>query len=240
MAKCKNNKIKLLVIDDNLDDCRMLSEFFSSCKEIDFCGFVLDGYKGLEKVKKDYPDIVLTDFIMPKFDGFEVVKNIKKANGSKIKVIVLSGVGDVKVVNKAFECGADYYVMKPVSLAFLKQKIISVFSEKSESLFDAKSINICMKDIGIPTKLSGYDYAVEAVNIMLKSKRGLRLKEISGEIADNNYTTVQCVDACLHNAILKAHEKQNRKYTDLFGRLKRCPSNYVFLRTLREYIEDKK
>lgn len=234
----KNNKIRLIIIDDNEDDCDLLKEFFSNCDDIELCSVELNSIEGVRKVKKYNPDVVLTDFVMPNIDGSEVIKSIKMTSDENPKVIVLSGVNDIKIINEAFECGADYYLMKPVSLLFLKEKIISIFNKDRKNNFKDRSVNACIRDIGVPIRLSGYDYAVEAVNMMLESDRGMMLKEINGVIAQKNYTSIQCVDACLHNAILKAHELHNSKYESLFGEVKRCPSNYIFLRTVREYIRN--
>ena len=233
----ETDKIRLAIIDDNAEDCYAFSKFFSSCPEIEICKAFTNVDDGLKNISKIVPNLVLTDFIMPDMDGSQVIKNIKSIYNEKVKVIVLSGVNDSKIINEAFRCGADYYLLKPISPTFLKERIISIFNKNEEYKFKGLSINKFVKDIGIPIGLSGYDYAIDAINIMLKSAKGIMLKEINSLIAQKNYTSIQCVDACLHNAIKKAHYTGNEQYKNLFGNARKCPSNYVFLRVIREYIK---
>lgn len=232
----KSEKIKLVVIDDNEDDCNLFKEFFSSCSDIEICAVESNSVDGLKKVEEYNPDVVLTDFIMPNIDGSEVIKRIRANLLKNPKIIVLSGINDISIINEALECGADYYLMKPISLFFLKEKIVSIFNRSIKNGNKDRRVNTCIRSIGLPIGLSGYDYAVDAVNMMLENERGMILKEITSIIAEKNYTSIQCVDACLHNAILKAHELQNKKYKSLFGDIPKCPSNYVFLRVVREYM----
>lgn len=239
-------KIKLLIIDDNIDDCKIYKEFFSLHPEVEICAISTDGIEGINLAKKHRPDVVLTDFIMPNIDGSEIVRNINSTLGDKTKVIVLSGISDTTIINETLKCGADYYLMKPVELKFLLQKIISVYNKdknhKNHNTYNNTKcyINNYVNSIGVPVGLSGYDYIIEGINIMVKNKRGMLLKEINGVIAKNNYTSIQCVDACMRNAIIKTHENCNTKYMNLFGKPNKCPSNYVFLRTIREDIINNK
>lgn len=73
----------------------------------------LDGEKGLELIKEEKPDLVLLDLILPKKDGFEVLKEIKESEELKdIPVIILTnleGIGDVK---RALSLGATTYLVK--------------------------------------------------------------------------------------------------------------------------------
>lgn len=68
-----------------------------------------DGKEALDKFEKEKPDLVLLDIIMPEVDGIEVLKNI----GKKAKVIVISAVGQEKMVEEAKELGALDYIVKP-------------------------------------------------------------------------------------------------------------------------------
>jgi two-component system chemotaxis response regulator CheY len=68
-----------------------------------------DGKEALEKIKSEKPDLVLLDVIMPNLGGIEVVKEI----GRQYKVIIVSAVGQEKVVKEAESYGAVGYVIKP-------------------------------------------------------------------------------------------------------------------------------
>ena len=72
-----------------------------------------DGKEGLAELKKEKPDIVLLDLLMPVMDGFEVLKQMKvdKALAS-LPVIILSNVDQKQDLDKAMELGATDYLIK--------------------------------------------------------------------------------------------------------------------------------
>jgi DNA-binding response OmpR family regulator len=73
----------------------------------------LDGETGVEIATKEKPDLVLLDLILPKKDGFEVLKALKENPETKdIKVIVLTNLETSSDVEKALELGATNYLVK--------------------------------------------------------------------------------------------------------------------------------
>lgn len=71
----------------------------------------LDGAAGLDLAKKEKPDLILLDIILPKMDGFDVLKGLKEEN-SKIPVIVLTNLSDINDIQKALDLGATTYLVK--------------------------------------------------------------------------------------------------------------------------------
>lgn len=73
----------------------------------------LDGEEGLNLVKKEKPDLVLLDLILPKKDGFEVLKEMKADEKLKgIPVIILTNLEGTGDVEKALNLGATTYLVK--------------------------------------------------------------------------------------------------------------------------------
>lgn len=73
----------------------------------------LDGEIGLRLVKEKKPDLVLLDLILPKMDGFEVLKELKKNKETKdIPVIILTNLEKSEDVDRALELGATTYLVK--------------------------------------------------------------------------------------------------------------------------------
>lgn len=73
----------------------------------------LDGEEGLKLIKKEKPDLILLDLILPKKDGFEILKEIKEGEETKdIPVIVLTNLEGVGDVEKALSLGAATYLVK--------------------------------------------------------------------------------------------------------------------------------
>ena len=72
-----------------------------------------DGEEAMERIRKERPDLILLDLLMPKRDGFFVLQEVKKNPEWKlIPIIVLSNLGGDVEIKKALEMGADDYFVK--------------------------------------------------------------------------------------------------------------------------------
>jgi DNA-binding response OmpR family regulator len=75
---------------------------------------VEDGEAALEAVRREHPDLILLDLLIPKLDGFEVLKVLKKkSDTAQIPVIVLTAKAEEEDRQRAFDLGADNYMTKP-------------------------------------------------------------------------------------------------------------------------------
>lgn len=102
---------KIVFIEDEPSLIKILSEALSN--EGHEVIKATDGKSGLELVKSEKPDLVLLDLILPKMDGFEVLKKIKEdPMVKKIPVVVLTNLEGVEDVDKALELGATTYLVK--------------------------------------------------------------------------------------------------------------------------------
>lgn len=89
-----------------------------------------DGHDALRRIGKVRPDLVLLDLTMPRIDGYSVLREIRRAYGGAVKVLVLS-IHDVDhYVLQAFEQGADGYCVKDTSLEELHLAVRSVLDGK--------------------------------------------------------------------------------------------------------------
>lgn len=72
-----------------------------------------NGEEAIKRIKKNKPDLILLDLLMPKRDGFYVLEKMKKNPEWKlIPVIVLSNLGEDTSISRALEMGADDYFVK--------------------------------------------------------------------------------------------------------------------------------
>lgn len=74
-----------------------------------------DGREAVRKIDEVSPDLIITDMMMPFFSGLEIIGAVRKKEGRKIPIIVLSAMGQENVVLEAFQLGADDYITKPFS-----------------------------------------------------------------------------------------------------------------------------
>ena len=109
MMKIKDTKI--LVVDD---DPFILDMYVMKFKEQGFqIETAMDGKTALEKIEIVKPDIVLLDVVMPKIDGFDVIKKIKENKTPRtFKILFLTNFGQKEDVERGMELGADGYIIK--------------------------------------------------------------------------------------------------------------------------------
>jgi PAS domain S-box-containing protein len=104
-------KKRLVVADDNADMRYYFSRLLSAGYDIIS---VADGKSALEAIKKQAPDLVISDIMMPGMDGFELLDAIKSDPERKsIPVILVSARAGEEAVNEALQKGADAYLVKP-------------------------------------------------------------------------------------------------------------------------------
>ena len=83
----------------------------------------IDGMEGLDAFKKYQPDLILTDLTMPKMNGHDMIKSIKKID-SKIQIIVISAHADKESMQESIQMGVADFVPKPIDLEKLQQVLI--------------------------------------------------------------------------------------------------------------------
>ena len=104
-----DNKKKILVIEDEATLQKALNDVLAQ-EGYDVLN-ALDGMSGLDLALKENPDLILLDIILPKMDGFEVLKRLKEKE-SKIPVIILTNLSDINDIQKALDLGATTYLVK--------------------------------------------------------------------------------------------------------------------------------
>lgn len=107
----ENKKIKVVIIEDD----SYISDMYRIKLESENFEVVIaeDGVIGLKKLETYKPDVILLDVVMPKVDGFSVLKAIKNNNDIKnIPVVMLTNLGQKDNVERGFELGASGYIIK--------------------------------------------------------------------------------------------------------------------------------
>lgn len=120
---------KILLVEDDA----LISEMYLN--KLNAAGFEViiakDGDEAIAKSKEIKPDLMLLDVVLPKKDGFEVLKEIKNAPETKdIKVVFLTNLGEGEDIKKGMESQANAYLIKAHSTpSEIVEKIKNILSE---------------------------------------------------------------------------------------------------------------
>lgn len=205
------DKIKVLMIDDNVNLVGMVEDYFEDNSRIEIVGKAYDGEEGLEIIREGQLkyDLIILDLIMPKKDGMGVLKELKKEERSE-NIIVCTSYNAPETIRKVSEYGVNYYILKPFSLADLEEKIIESFEDtkntKSINLLSGNlQINISkmLHSLGMPSHIKGYQYVREAISMVYSNPEivGGITKELYPELASKFDTTVSRVERAIRHAI---------------------------------------
>ncbi|MBW3630167.1 MAG: response regulator [Gemmatimonadetes bacterium] len=112
----------ILVVDDNHDNVEILQTFLESR------GYrvaaATDGKAALAKLDEVHPALVLLDVMMPGMDGWQVCRTIKNhPDFSTVRVVMVTAKGGFEDKFEGMRSGADDYVVKPVDLNELAEKV---------------------------------------------------------------------------------------------------------------------
>ncbi|PKL72384.1 response regulator [Candidatus Kuenenbacteria bacterium HGW-Kuenenbacteria-1] len=119
------NKIKILIVEDDFF-LRKLCQKKLEQKEFEVF-LAEDGNKGIEEAKKNQPDLILLDIILPGINGFEVLKTLKKDLATaSIPIVLLSNLGQKEDIDKGLALGANDYLIKA---HFSPQEIVDKIEE---------------------------------------------------------------------------------------------------------------
>lgn len=178
-------KKDILIVEDN----EYLREFLKSAMETQFhVNLAEDGIKAWEIIKKDTPDLVISDIMMPNMDGYELCRKIKTTyETSHIPVILLTSLSGNESHFRGLGLGADDYLTKPFDVTLLQQRIKTIIhnrelirekalkiikhNEDDEAIFDnelndqfvKKMVEVVRKNIG-NSEFSKDDFAA-ALNV---------------------------------------------------------------------------
>lgn len=247
-------KIKVVLVDDNVELVRMIKEYFSSNRAgIEVVYTAKDGEEGLKiiKEKQEEYDLIILDLVMPKKDGLAVLEQMKEESINK-KVIVLTSYNSADMIRTASEYGVNYYLLKPFDLPELEKRILETTNlikqgNKSVNLYKHNlqvSITSILHELGVPSHIKGYQYIRESIMIVYDRPEiiGGITKELYPEVAHKYDTTVSRVERAIRHAI---EVSWNRGSWDLMENIfghsididKAKPTNSEFIVTIADKLK---
>ena len=243
------DKVKVLMIDDNVQLIEAVKEYFKSSKQIEIIESAHDGLEGFNILVKSSCDVVILDLIMPNKDGLYVLEQMKKNNINK-KVIVATSYNTQEAISEVSGYGVNYYILKPFDFTDLEKRILDLANKKKNSKnIDLHHNNIqisitkILHQLGIPSHIKGYQYLREGVCMIFENPDmiGGITKELYPELASKFDTTVSRVERAIRHAIEVSWNRGNWDLMEeIFGNSvdidRAKPTNSEFIVTVADKL----
>ena len=131
MGPDKNPSKKILIVDDNQDNRELVVKVLK--KNGYYVIEAADGEEALEKAENERPALILMDISLPKIDGYEVTRRLKRQEHFKdIPIIALTAHAMKGDMEKALRSGCEGYISKPINVRELPEQIKQYLKDTQE------------------------------------------------------------------------------------------------------------
>ena len=250
--------VKLLLADAGEDFRFLCREALREEEGIELLGMAGDGETLLSEIEEKKPDVVLMDMILPKVDGYGILRSLNRQEGYRPAVIVLSAFVNDRVISDAASLGAYYFITKPCDFEEVFDRVRAVGRsseasrgvvslpaaqrEKPEKRIDTLVTEI-IHEIGIPAHIKGYQYIREAIVEVVEDMDLIYAvtKALYPQVARKYNTTPSRVERAIRHAIEVAWDRGDievlQKY---FGytvsNIKGKPTNSEFIAMIADNL----
>jgi len=164
--------------------------------------FANNGLEGLERLKNEKPDLIFLDLRMPRLDGFGFLEELNITAEDPYHVVVITGHGDDKEVEKCFELGVNFFLRKPLSLVEVRclakrclemkaneielrrhrSSLEQIVTERTQALMNQISFRQNLMDsIPVPVYFKDYDLSYLGCNKSFEDSTGCAKEDIIGK-----------------------------------------------------------
>lgn len=251
-------QVSVIIADANEDFRHVCMESIQKGDGIDLIADVGDGEALLHAIEQHKPDVVLMDLILPKKDGFSVLKALQDPSSPHPSVIILTAFSNPGVISDAAALGAYYFFTKPCDFSELTERIRAVGKmdnkknglpltaaqqqKKPEKRLDTMVTEV-IHEIGVPAHIKGYQYVRQAIMLTVKDMDLINAvtKALYPMVAKCYGTTSSRVERAIRHAIEVAWDRGDievlQKY---FGytvsNVKGKPTNSEFVALIADRI----
>lgn len=129
-----NEKLRVLIADDEPMVCVVVKKcIYWEKLGLELAGVASDGQELMDLIKKEKPDIVITDISMPELSGLDLIETVRK-EGAACRFIIISGYRQFEYARKALKNSVDDYLLKPIN----EQEINESLERLRASILDEK------------------------------------------------------------------------------------------------------
>ena len=236
----RDTELKVIIADSNVQE-RESKQLSMEAKGMEVILSTGDGNKVLKTISEEKADIIVMDMVLSGVDGIGILEECRNMSVKKPIFIIQTALRMENLVEQAIKCGADYYMMKPVSNQMLISRVLQLVNKRylrenneySKDIFHnnvrefeaVKSINSScsgnleldvtnlLLEIGIPAHIKGYQYIREGIMLAFYDKNMLHYitKCLYPTIAKKYKTTSSSVERTIRHAIEVAFRRGNIK-----------------------------
>ncbi len=243
------NKIKVLIIDDDINFVNDVKQYFSSHAVIEVSSVAVNGKDGLKYLENREYDLVLLDLILPEMDGISLLEELNQKD-IDVNIIILTSYNSPWIIRKVSSLGIRYFMLKPFELSYLEERIIEYskrkeYSKKIINLYYSDlqlSITKLLHELGVPSHIKGYQYIRESISMLYKDPgiKGIT-KELYPKVALEYDTTSSRVERAIRHAIEVSWSRGDYDLMeDLFGHSvdydRAKPTNSEFIATITDKL----
>jgi len=178
----RDKPARILIVDDHEDNIELLR---ARLEARGYCiDTAMDGEQALARVANTAPDLILLDVMMPRIDGFEVVRRLKADKTLPfIPIILQTALDSTEHKVEGLDAGADDYITKPINFAELEARVKSMLrikalqdalEERERELSEVNSRLLKMAQTDSLTELDNRRYLEQRLDEMFEHSRRLR------------------------------------------------------------------
>ena len=259
------SKLRVLFADDNKELITVLSEYISLQDDMEVVEVAGNGNEVLSTLRKPEIDILLLDVVMPDLDGVSVLEELRE-NPSMYRrprhIIMFTAFNQEKIMMRAAELGASYFIMKPFEINKIvkiirdinvrfdavepsKPSVNALYSSRpvvKEFDLEAEITNI-LHEMGVPAHIKGYLYLRESIKMVYNDIEllGSITKVLYPDVAKKYKTTASRVERAIRHAIEVAWNRGNiEAISNIFGYTvsvsKSKPTNSEFIAMIADKL----
>lgn len=206
---------RVIIADGNAQFRHRTAEYFKTDKDLIRVEEAPDGQAALQKMREEHFDVLITELVMPKIDGLDLLEQLRVEAVNRPQVIIMvSYMRNDSLLQRSFSKGASYVMLKPVEPEFLHRRMKDLLesgaAEKDMSFAPAapvksldEKITSIFLTVGIPAHIKGYHFLREAIRMVYYNPELISriTKELYPGIAKRFNTTPSKVERAIRHAI---------------------------------------
>jgi DNA-binding response OmpR family regulator len=191
---------KILIIDDDNDTIQFLSLILSQQ------GYQVitarDGYSGLDLAKREQPDLIVLDVMMPEVDGFQVTRAIRhQTDTANIPILMYTAKSQIEDKVTGYEAGVDFYLTKPIHPIELHANIKALIKRRQNKPPATPPVEKGYM-VGVIAAKGGIGVSTLALNLGISYQQRTRAKVVAAELRPGQGTWGQELNLMDHDGLV--------------------------------------